>query len=211
MSAMDDAVDSAAERVVLRAGAAIDTTPVAVGPWTRLTRQLAYANPYIRVHHDTVLTPAGTQGLYGVVEFRGRAVGVVPLFDDGSVLLVSQYRYTLGQVSLELPEGGAKPGEDMAETAARELEEETGYCARHIEHLLDLHTSNSVTTESGALYVATGLYEGVQQLEPTEDISVHRLALQEAVEMIFRGEITDSLTVMGLLACERRLRLQSPQ
>lgn len=193
--------------VVLRPNAEIDTTPVKVGPWTRLTRQLAYANPYIQVHHDTVLTPAGTEGLYGVVEFRGRAVGVVALFDDETVLLVSQYRYTLGQVSLELPEGGAKPGEDLMATAQRELEEETGYRAGRIEHLLDLHTSNSVTTESGALFYATALTAGTQQLEPTEDITVMRMPLSEAVEKIFTGEITDSLTVMGLLAVERKRRL----
>lgn len=193
--------------VILRPDAEIDASPVKVGPWTRLTRQLAYANPYIQVHHDTVLTPAGTEGLYGVVEFRGRAVGVVALFDDETVLLVSQYRYTLEQASLELPEGGAKPGEDLAETALRELEEETGFVAGKIEHLLNLHTSNSVTTESGALFLATQLTAGVQQLEPTEDITVHRIPLTEAVEKIFTGEITDSLTVMGLLAAERKRRL----
>lgn len=193
--------------VVLRPNAEIDSTQVKIGPWTRLTRQLAYANPYIRVHHDTVLTPAGTEGLYGVVEFRGRAVGVVALFEDDTVLLVSQYRYTLGQVSLELPEGGAKPGEDLAETALRELEEETGFRAGKIEHLLNLHTSNSITTESGALFLATELSEGVQQLEPTEDITVIRMRLSDAVDKIFSGDITDSLTVMGLLAAERKRRL----
>lgn len=183
-----------------------DLFPRQCGPWVQLDEAEVYRNPWIRVTHCNVLTPAGTPGIYGVVHFHNRAVGVVPIDADGNVWLVRQFRYTLGQYSLEIPEGGSPPGEDLLETARRELQEETGLQAQAWQHLLDLHTSNSVTDESGALFLARGLSLGEMQLEATEDIEVVTLPLAEAVECIFRGEITDSLSVMGLLAAERLLK-----
>lgn len=176
------------------------------GPWRQLDRQLVYENPWIRVTHENVLTPAGTRGIYGVVHFHSRAVGVVPLDAEGCVWLVKQFRYTLDQYSIEIPEGGSPFDEGLLETAQRELREETGLTASEWTHLLDLHTSNSVTDESGAIFLARGLTEGEMALEVTEDIEVLRVPLTEAVDWIFAGRITDSLTVMGLLAAERQLR-----
>lgn len=175
------------------------------GPWRQLDSTLVYENPWIRVTHDAVITPAGTAGIYGVVHFRNRAVGVVPLDTDHNVYLVRQFRYTLNAYSLEIPEGGSPLGESLLETARRELQEETGLRAFHWEHLLDLHTSNSVTDESGAIYLACQLEQGEANLEATEDIEVLRVPLQQAIEWIFEGVITDSLSVMGLLAAHYRL------
>ena len=90
--------------------------------------------------------------------------------------------------------------EDMLATAQRELKEETGLVAREWSHLLDLHTSNSVTDESGAIFLARDLTRGEMALEAIEDIEVLCVPLTEAIEWIFAGKITDSLTVMGLLA-----------
>ncbi len=176
------------------------------GPWRQLDQQLVYENPWIRVTHENVLTPAGTRGIYGVVHFNSRAVGVVPIDAVGCVWLVRQFRYTINQYSIEIPEGGSPFDEDMLETAQRELREETGLTAAEWTHLLDLHTSNSVTDESGAIFLARGLTQGEMAPEATEDIEVLRFSLEEAIAAIFRGEITDSLTVMGLLAAERYLK-----
>jgi 8-oxo-dGTP pyrophosphatase MutT (NUDIX family) len=176
------------------------------GPWRQLDQQLVYENPWIRVTHENVLTPAGTRGIYGVVHFNSRAVGVVPIDAEGCVWLVRQFRYTINQYSIEIPEGGSPFEEDMLETAQRELREETGLTAAEWTHLLDLHTSNSVTDESGAIFLARGLTQGEMAPEATEDIEVLRFSLEEAIAAIFRGEITDSLTVMGLLAAERYLK-----
>lgn len=176
------------------------------GSWWQLDQQTVYENPWIRVTHDNVLTPAGTAGIYGVVHFKSRAVGVVPLDDDGHVWLVRQFRYTLNQYSIEIPEGGSPLGESMLDTAKRELQEETGLQADQWTHLLDLHTSNSVTDESGAIYLAQGLTTGEMALEASEDIEVLRVPLTEAIEWILVGKITDSLSIMGLFAVERRVR-----
>jgi 8-oxo-dGTP pyrophosphatase MutT (NUDIX family) len=179
--------------------------PRARGPWQQLDEVAVYENPWIKVTHENVLTPAGTPGIYGVVHFKSRAVGVVPVDDEGFVWLVKQFRYALNEYSIEIPEGGSPFSETMLDTAQRELQEETGLRAGEWTHLLDLHTSNSVTDESGAIYLARGLAEGEMALEATEDIEVLRVPLVEAVGWIFTGKITDSLTVMGLLAAERYL------
>jgi 8-oxo-dGTP pyrophosphatase MutT (NUDIX family) len=176
------------------------------GPWQQLDQQQVYENPWIRVTHENVLTPAGTSGIYGVVHFKSRAVGVVPLDDEGYVWLVKQFRYTLNQYSIEIPEGGSPLSEGMLGTARRELREETGLTASEWTHLLDIHTSNSVTDESGAIYLARGLVQGATDFESTEDIEVLRMPLAEAIDWIFIGKITDSLTIMGLLAVERRIK-----
>lgn len=183
-----------------------DTHPRFRGPWQQLDQQTVYDNPWITVTHENVLTPAGTRGIYGVVHFKSRAVGVVPLDTNNNVWLVKQFRYTLNQYSIEIPEGGSPPEEDMLVTAQRELKEETGLVAREWSHLLDLHTSNSVTDESGAIFLARGLTRGEMALEATEDIEVLCVSLAEAIDWIFAGKITDSLTVMGLLAVERQWR-----
>ncbi len=176
------------------------------GPWRQLDQQLVYSNPWIRITHENVITPAGTAGIYGVVHFNTRAVGVVPLDDENHVWLVKQFRYPLDQYSIEIPEGGSPFDEDMLDTAQRELQEETGLTATDWAHLLDLHTSNSVTDECGAIFLARGLSRGEMALEATEDIEVMRVPLAEAIDWIFTGKITDSLTVMGLLAAERLLK-----
>jgi 8-oxo-dGTP pyrophosphatase MutT (NUDIX family) len=181
----------------------LDKHAVQRGSWQQLDQQLVYENPWISVTHENVLTPAGTAGIYGVVHFKSRAVGVVPLDDEGHVWLVKQFRYTLNQYSIEIPEGGSPLAEDMLETARRELREETGLTANEWTHLLDLHTSNSVTDENGAIYLARGLQRGETDFEATEDIEVLRVPLSEAIDWIFAGKITDSLSIMGLLATER--------
>lgn len=180
-------------------------TPVKRGPWQQLSSDRVYDNPWIQVTHDEVLTPAGTAGIYGVVHFKNHAVGVVPLDAQGNVYLVKQFRYTLNAYSLEIPEGGSPLGESLLETAQRELKEETGLHAEQWEHLLNLHTSNSVTDESGAIYLARQLTQGEAALDPTEDIEVLCVPLQQAIAWVFSGQITDSLTVMGLLAAQHTL------
>ena len=99
-------------------------------PWTTLNSRLVYENPWIRVREDQVLQPDGQPGIYGVVEFKNRAVGVLPIDDEGCIWLVGQHRYPLGSYSWEIPEGGSPQSEPPEETARRELKEETGLVGR---------------------------------------------------------------------------------
>ena len=167
--------------------------------WITLSSKTVYENNWIRVNHEDVITPHGTEGIYGVVHFKSHAVGIIPIDADGNTWLVNQTRYTLKQPSWEIPEGGSPEGEDILETAKRELEEECGLKAASWEKLIEIHTSNSVTDEAGTVFVAKDLSPGRQQLEATEDIEVKKLPLSSAIEMVTSGEITDSLSVAGLL------------
>src|SRR5882757_9721478 len=136
-------------------------------PWTRRGRAVAYQNPWIVVYHDDVTRPDGKPGIYGVVHYRNRAVGVVALDEQDRVLLVGQYRYTLDVYSWELPEGGAAEDEDLLAAAQRELREETGYSAERWQEIARMHLSNSVSDEEGVCYLATELKPGMAEPEGT--------------------------------------------
>jgi 8-oxo-dGTP pyrophosphatase MutT (NUDIX family) len=174
-----------------------DSHPEA-NPWTRLTRRTVYENPWIIVWEDQVRRPDGQPGIYGVVHYRNRAVGVVALDKDNQVLLVGQYRYTLDVYSWEIPEGGAAANEEPLEGAQRELREETGYDAGSWQEILRAHLSNSVSDEEAICYLATDLRPGVARPEGTERLQVRWVPFAMALEMVLGGQITDALSVLGL-------------
>ncbi|MCW9046483.1 MAG: NUDIX hydrolase [Gammaproteobacteria bacterium] len=169
-------------------------------PWKTLSTQPVYNNAWIKVEEHQVVTPGGTNGIYGKVSFKNQAVGIIPVDKQGYTWLVGQYRYTLNQWSWEIPMGGSPKKEEKIKTAERELEEETGLKTANITELLHLHPSNSITDEQGYVFLATELSEGVQQLEDTEkDIKLKKLPFENAIKMIQKGEITDAISVAGLL------------
>jgi len=170
-----------------------------IGGWKCTSQKTVYDNPWINVSHQEVLRPNGSEGIYGVVHFKSRALGVVAIDADGMIIFVKQSRYTLNEYTYEIPEGGGPFDEDPLDAIKRELEEETGFCARSWQKILTMHTSNSVTDETGYLYLAEDLYSGQQMLEDSEDIEVLRFSMEQALEMIDDGSITDSLTIAGIL------------
>jgi 8-oxo-dGTP pyrophosphatase MutT (NUDIX family) len=168
-------------------------------PWTTLSSRFVYENPWIRVREDEVIRPDGAPGIYGVVHFKNRAVGVLPVDDDGSIWLVGQYRYPLGAYSWEVPEGGSPETEAPEATARRELREETGLSAGRLELVATAHLSNSVSDEIGYVYRATELTQGADEPEGSERLLARRFPWVEAWAMLKGGEITDSLSVIALL------------
>jgi 8-oxo-dGTP pyrophosphatase MutT (NUDIX family) len=170
-----------------------------IGGWKTKSTRVAYENPWIKVSHEEVITPKGTDGIYGVVHFKNTAIGVVPIDEEGNTWLVKQSRYALNQYTWEIPEGGCPHGEEPINAAKRELEEEVGLQAHQWEQLMTMHLSNSVTDEFCVVFVARNLYAGTQQLESTEDIEYKKLPLTEAIDMVKRGEITDGISVAALL------------
>jgi len=174
-------------------------------PWTTLETRTAYANPWIRVRHDEVLTPAGKPGIYGVVEYQNRAVGVLPLDEEGNTWLVGQWRYCHESYEWEIPEGGCPPGENAMECARRELLEETGIVAGDIEPLLTgLQLSNSTTNEVCDIFLARVAGFGEARPEETERLQVRKLPWREALAMALDGRIRDSVSVLALLALANR-------
>jgi 8-oxo-dGTP pyrophosphatase MutT (NUDIX family) len=174
--------------------------PVAdANPWKTLSSRAVYENPWIGVREDNVIRPDGSPGIYGVVHFKNRAVGVLPVDRDGAIWLVGQYRYPLDAYSWEIPEGGSPVTESPEETARRELREETGLVAGRLELVATSHLSNSVCDEVGYVFRATELSEGADDQEGTERIVVRRVKWEEALRMVKAGEITDSLSVIAIL------------
>ena len=149
--------------------------------------------------------PGGARIEYGVLESGGFAA-VVPVTSGGDVVLVRQWRQPLGAFTLELPSGGVDAGEDPAQSAGRELFEETGYRAQGLEHLASVHTSTGRSTEVCHLFWCEAEHdERGPQPEATEFIQVVELPLEEAWGLVSKGTITDAATVLGLLLAGGRL------
>ncbi len=169
-------------------------------PWTTHSTDVEYENQWIRVEHSNVTTPGGSRGIYGVVRFKNRAVGVVPIDEHDHTWLVGQYRYALDEYSWEMPAGGCPGNEALEATAARELREETGLVAGRLEPLLDgVRLTNSVTDETGWVYVASELTHTEAEPEDTEELALWRLPVDDAISMVLTGEINDAFTIMALL------------
>ena len=168
-------------------------------PWKTLKTSQIYDNAWITVWHDEVLTPGGSNGIYGHVHFKNLAVGVIPLDEDNNTWIVGQYRYPSDVYSWEIPEGGCLEGTDPLEGIQRELKEETGIQASDWTKIMELHTSNSVCDEVAYLYLARGLTFGAAEPEDTEDLQLRKLPFAELVGMVHEGIITDAMSVAAIL------------
>lgn len=172
-----------------------------------LKSEKLYAGKVFDLIVDQVEYPSGNRAVREVAEHPGGAV-VVPLLDDGEVLLVRQFRYPLKQYLYELPAGKLDAGEDPELCARRELEEETGYAAETLTKLTAIYTSPGFCSERLHIFLATNLRQSHrgQKLEEGElDLTIEKIALMRAVEMIERQEIVDSKTICGLLLAEKML------
>jgi ADP-ribose pyrophosphatase len=176
-------------------------------PWKTLSTKSIYDNPWINLREDKVINPSGNDGIYGVVSFKNKAIGIIPVDKEGYTYLVGQFRYTLNEYSWEIPEGGGPIGIEPIESAKRELKEETGFTAAKWTSLGRMHTSNSVTDEEGFIFLAEDLTAGESEPEETEKLEVKKVHLKEAVEMVMRNEITDSLAVIGILKAAKFLNI----
>ena len=173
-------------------------------PWSTISTEDIYENPWIKLTHHQVINPAGGNGIYGKVHFKNKAIGILALDADMNTWLVGQHRYTLNEWSWEIPEGGGPLGDDLLASAQRELKEETGMTANKWTMILKTHLSNSVSDEEGFIFLAEELKQGKANLEETEaDLKVWKLPFKEALQMVLDGKITDSLSVMGILKVAR--------
>lgn len=167
--------------------------------WQTHSESMVYDNAWISVSHRQVTAPTGKDGVYGVVQFKNRAMAILPIDEKGNIWLVGQHRYPLNQYSWEVPEGGAPMGESLLGAAQRELREETGIVAGLWTSLLHTHLSNSVSDEYGVAYIARQLSFNAIEPDDTELIDVKKLPLQDAFEMAMDGTITDALSMLCLM------------
>lgn len=168
-------------------------------PWTLLRSKKVYDNPWIKIEHHDVVTPTGTEGIYGKVHFKNYAIGIIPLDQDMNTWIVGQYRYPLDEYSWEIPMGGGPIGGSVLESAQRELKEETGITASEWTSLMTLHPSNCVSDEKAFIYLAQDLSFGETSFDETEDLVIKKLPFAQLYEMVMIGEITDAISIAGIL------------
>jgi len=168
-------------------------------PWKILSSQMIYQNPWIELTEHQVINPNGGHGIYGVVHFKNIAIGIIPLDEHFNTWIVGQYRFPLNEYSWEIPEGGGKLDIPILESAKRELLEECGIIANQWDCILKMHLSNSVSDEVGYVFVARDLSFTHSSPEETEQLEVQKLPFQSLYQKVMNGEITDSLSVAGVL------------
>lgn len=156
-----------------------------------------YAGKVITLNIDTVQLPNGLTVDLETIRHPG-AAAVVPVKDDGAVVLIRQFRHAAGGFIYEIPAGKLAPGEDPLHCASRELEEEVGYRAASFELLSSIFTAPGFADEVIHVYQATGLTKGQQQLDRDEVLDVIEMPLREAIAKIEDGTIRDAKTIIGL-------------
>lgn len=164
-----------------------------------ISSERVYEGRIINLRVDSVQFPDGSTGKREVVEYAG-AVAIVAVNEQGEVLLVRQYRHAAGKTLLEIPAGKLEKGEDYKASAYRELLEETGFKAAKLTRLISFFSTPGFTTEKLHLFLASGLGLEQQNLDQDEFIDVVRVKFENAVEMIWTGEICDAKSVAGILA-----------
>ena len=167
--------------------------------------ELVYDGELLKVRRDLVRLPDAGQAAREYIRHPG-AVAIVPLFDDGSVLLERQFRYPHRRDFIEVPAGKLDPGEPPLETAKRELLEETGYVAKEWTRLGVIHTAIAYTDEAIHLYLARRLTKGERKLDPGEFLETLVKPFDEALAMIRDGEITDAKSVAALMWIDKWAR-----
>jgi 8-oxo-dGTP pyrophosphatase MutT (NUDIX family) len=170
-------------------------------PWTRLSERIVFENPWLRLTEHEAVAPTGRPAQYGLVGMKNLALAILPLHDDGTVILVGQHRFAFADYSWEIPEGGGPLDVDPLESAKRELAEETGLQAIEWRQVLRLQLSNSITDERALGYVALGLSEATEahHADDTEALTMVRVPFREALDAALAGHLQDVLTVAMLL------------
>ncbi len=163
-----------------------------------LKSQILYKGKVFDHQVDEIEYESGNKSIREIAIHPGGAV-IVPIKDDGKIILVKQFRYPLQKTLIELPAGKLDKGEDPLKCAARELEEETGYKAKEIEKLGQIYTAPGYCTEILHIYSAKGLASGNHHREEGEQgMEILELSLDEIEKMIANGEITDAKTIVGI-------------
>lgn len=168
---------------------------------TRIKRELVHSGAILDIYKDTMELPNGKTEEWDFVSHRKGAAAVVAVREDGKLLMVRQDRPAIDRVTLEIPAGARDSvTEDTKVTAARELEEETGYRSANISFLISLKTTVAFCDEFVDVYLARNLEKTEQHLDEAEDIEVEAWDLDDLCEMIYQGRIQDAKTVAAILA-----------
>lgn len=169
---------------------------------TVISSEEIYKGRIVHLHVDTVRLANGNEAKREIVS-HGGAVCIVPVMEDGTVLLVKQFRLATGKVLLEIPAGTLEKDEDPDACALRELEEETGYKAAHLRPLFTTYLAPGYSTELIHAYLATGLTKTQTHFDEGEDLELVPMPLEEAEQRVLAGELQDAKTIAALLVARR--------
>ena len=168
----------------------------------RVARELMYEGAILKVYKDTMQFANGNEEKWDIILHNG-AAAVVPVLDDGRILMVTQYRETVERETLEIPAGKLDSArEEGLLCATRELEEETGYRSDNIDWLLTMRTTMGFCNEKIEIYVARNLIAAKQHLDENEYVDVKAYTIDELKKLIYTGKIEDSKTIAAILAYE---------
>lgn len=174
--------------------------------YKRIKRDLVHEGRIIDYYTDTIEIEGGKLTNFDFINHKG-ASAMIPVDDEGNILMVRQYRNAIDQYTLEIPAGGLNSGEDNRTCAIRECEEETGYKAGEVFHLLDLYTTVAFSNEKIAIYYTTGITPSSQNLDEDEFVTPERHSVEELTKMILDGKIVDAKTIAGILAYKAKVGL----
>lgn len=164
-----------------------------------------YEGKIVNLRIDTVELPGKKYSKREIVEHPG-AVGIIPITNDGEIIMVRQFRKSVEKPLLEIPAGKIEINEEPKETALRELFEETGYSSNKMEYIIEFYTSPGFSNEKIYLFLATELEKGNANPKDDEYIKIEKFDIMELVEMVKRGEINDSKTIIAILLAEKYIQ-----
>lgn len=165
-----------------------------------LESKVTHEGKIVKITVDKLRMPDGSEA-YRETVIRGKnAAAVLAVDNDGSLIFVRQYRHAFGEMLLEIPAGVLEDGEEPEEGVLRELEEETGKKAETLEFLCEMYPTVGYCTEKIQLFIATDMIEGQQKLDADEFLEIEKYTPEEAVEMIYKGEIKDGKTIAAIFA-----------
>ena len=169
----------------------------------RVGRTLKHKGSILSFYEDDIMTPDGNVAKWDFIEHSG-AAAVIPVLDDGRILLVRQFRNALDRETLEIPAGGINKGEEAYAAAMRELEEETGYVTDDLEFLISIRTTVAFCNELIDVFVAKNLKKTAQHLDEDESIDIIPFTVDELCDRIYNGEIQDGKTISAIMAYKNK-------
>lgn len=166
----------------------------------RVNRELMYKGTILEIYKDEIQVSNGNTVYYDFIGHKG-AAAILPVLEDGRLLMVRQFRNAIDRETIEIPAGGLEPNEKPFDCAVRELKEETGYEAKRVEELITIYTTVALCNEKIPIYLAFIEGEaGKQHLDENEFVNTKPYEVKELLDMIYKGELNDSKTVAAILA-----------
>ncbi|MGB4659830.1 MAG: NUDIX hydrolase [Mobilitalea sp.] len=177
---------------------------ITMSPYKRISRNLVHKGQIIDYYNDSIEINGEKNATFDFINHKG-ASAMIPVDQYGNILMVRQYRNAIDSYSLEIPAGGLNIGEDNETCAIRECEEETGFKAGKVHHLLDLYTTVAFSNEKIGIYYTSDLTPSQQNLDEDEFVTIERHSVEDLTKMILNGEIMDAKTIAGILAYKAKV------